>query len=125
MLISNRKANINPEALSYFGKANFKRRMKNHKEAIEDYTKALELYPNFAEAYYKRANVKVTLGDNEGALKDYNKAIEIDPNLAEAYNNRGILKLKLGNENGANLDFLQAGMLGYVRAYDVNKDLCL
>ncbi len=125
MLISNKKINIDPEALSYFSLANFKRRMKYYKEAIENYTKAIDLYHNFAEAYYKRANVKINMGDYQGALEDYDSAINIDPNLAEAYNNRGTLKLKLGDEDGANIDFLQAGMLGYIKAYDVNKDFCL
>jgi tetratricopeptide (TPR) repeat protein len=123
-MITKKENGINSEALEYFSRGNFKRRIKNLKDALSDFDKAIELYPSFAEAYYKRGNVKILLGDNEGAIRDYDKAIELDPNLAEAYNNRGITKIKSGDENGGNLDFLKAGMLGYFKAYDVNKEFC-
>lgn len=116
---------INSKALEYFSRANFKKRSKNYKDALSEYDKAIEICPDFAEAYFKRGNVKILLADTEGALEDYNKVIEIDPNFAEAYNNRGLLKAKTGDENGGNLDFIQAGLLGYFKAYNVNKEYCL
>jgi tetratricopeptide (TPR) repeat protein len=123
MLIE-KKIKINAEALKYFSIANFKKRSKQYKDALANYDKAIKAFPKFAEAYFKRANVKILLLDNEGAIEDYNKSIELNPNFAEAYNNRGLAKISSGDNDGGNLDFLQAGMLGYFKAYDVNKQYC-
>jgi len=123
-MLTQQKININSQALEYFSRGNFKKRIKNYKDAISDFNKAIELYPSFAEAYFKRGNVKNLMEDFEGAISDYSKAIELDPNLAEAYHNRGLTKFKSGDEQAGNLDFLKAGMLGYMRAYDVNKEFC-
>jgi tetratricopeptide (TPR) repeat protein len=123
MLLQN-KLNINSQALELFSRGNFKKRAKNYKDALFDFTKAIELSPSFAEAYYKRGNIKNLMGDYSGAISDYNKAIDLNPNLAEAYHNRGLTKFNSGDEQAGNLDFLKAGMLGYLRAYDVNKEYC-
>lgn len=64
----------------------------NFKSAIENYSFALSLSPNYAIAYCNRGKAKKELKDFEGALADYNKAIEIDPNLFEAYLNRSVIK---------------------------------
>lgn len=123
-MLSQNKLNTNSQALAFFSRGNFKKRVKNYKEALSDFNKAIELYPSFAEAYFKRGNIKNLMGDFEGAISDYNKAIEFNPNLAEAYHNRGLTKFKAGDEQAGNSDFLKAGVLGYIRAYDVNKEFC-
>ena len=45
--------------------------------AIKDYTKAIELNPNYAEAYYNRGNAYYKKGEFDTAIKDYTKAIEL------------------------------------------------
>ena len=40
------------------------------KLAIEDYTKAIELKPNYAEAYYYRGGAFLRLGEREKAKQD-------------------------------------------------------
>ena len=45
--------------------------------AIEDYTKAIELDPNYAEAYANRGCAKEELGDKEGAIADWQKAADL------------------------------------------------
>ena len=47
---------------------------ENYAEAIEDYTKAIEIDPNNVFAYRLRADAKRKLGDNEGADEDDRKA---------------------------------------------------
>ena len=47
--------------------------------AIADYTKAIEISPEFADAYVGRGIVYQAGGDRERAIADYSKAIEIKP----------------------------------------------
>lgn len=83
-----------------------------HHEAIELFTKAIELKPGFAHAYTYRGSAKFDIGDWDGAYDDYSKAIEIDPTYAEPYDFRGRLKLLWYDEEGACEDFKKAFVLG-------------
>lgn len=65
-------------------------------EAVEDFTKAIQLDSKKASGYLGRANALNTLGRYEDAITDYNRAIQIDPKLANAYVNRGIAHSHLG-----------------------------
>jgi tetratricopeptide (TPR) repeat protein len=76
--------------------------------ALADYTKAIELNPNYAFAYNNRGVVKKTNGDLTGALADENKAIELDPNIVEAWYNRGFVKRVKGDLEGALADETRA-----------------
>jgi tetratricopeptide (TPR) repeat protein len=61
-------------------------RMKrlNIKEAIKDYTKAIDLNPNIQyQDYLDRGKAKYIIQDYEGAKKDFSKSIEIEPNSLE------------------------------------------
>ena len=46
----------------------------NHKLAIEDYTRAIELKPDYAEAYYNRGGAFLRLGEREKAKSDLTTA---------------------------------------------------
>ena len=56
-------------------------------EAIEAYTKAVSLKPDFAEAHNNLGISYRNLGKLEEAIEAYNKALSIKPDYAEAYNN--------------------------------------
>jgi len=58
-------------------------------EAIAEFSKAIELDPDYAPAYNNRGDAYSEKGQHDVAIADYDKAIELDPNYAEAYNNRG------------------------------------
>jgi len=72
--------------------------------AIADYSKAIELKPDFADAYYNRGLAEqakaftfggrqgTTRSELDGAIADYSKAIELKPDFADAYYNRGKAK---------------------------------
>jgi tetratricopeptide (TPR) repeat protein len=62
--------------------------------ALDDYSRAIKLNPEFAEAYNSRGSAKVALGDLHGAIEDFNTAIKLNPNFAEAYNGRGSARLR-------------------------------
>ena len=54
-------------------------------QAISDFTKAIEISPDFAVAYYNRGLAYFKQGNFSQASSDYNKAVEIDPNFKDAY----------------------------------------
>ena len=87
----------------YISRGTFKEH-ESCEDAIEDYTKAIEIDPNYHFAYFNRARVKYELGDYQGAIDDYSKIIEINPNHAFAYSNRARVKRKLGDNEGADED---------------------
>ncbi|HWT02073.1 MAG TPA: tetratricopeptide repeat protein [Pyrinomonadaceae bacterium] len=57
--------------------------------AIQNFSAAIELDPQVADAFYFRGNAYANQGDLERAVEDYTRAIELDPRHADAYFNRG------------------------------------
>lgn len=70
-------------AVDYFnsGVANY--RKGDYRGAIQDYSKAIEIKPDLAEAYLNRGIAKSQLGDKNGACLDLSKAGELG--YADAY----------------------------------------
>jgi tetratricopeptide (TPR) repeat protein len=64
--------------------------LKKYQEAINDYTQALEIEPNYLNALYGRGKAFKELKKYQEAVIDYTKVIEIDPNYNEAYVYRGV-----------------------------------
>ncbi|TAN61398.1 tetratricopeptide repeat protein [bacterium] len=77
-------------------------------DALEDYTKAIELEPNYPGTYINRGNTYNTLGNYEKAVADFNSAVNIDAKQSYAYNNRSFSYLRLGNFGQAKEDALTA-----------------
>ena len=92
----------------YFDSGFAKQTKGDFDSAIADYTKAIELKPDFAAAFDKRGNAKSDKGDLDGALADYTKAIELKPDFAGAYNNRSNAKQANGDLAGAIADCSKA-----------------
>jgi tetratricopeptide (TPR) repeat protein len=65
-------------------------------EAIEHYQKALEIYPDYAEADNNLGTVFLNQGRLDEAAEYYHRALEANPSFAEAHNNLGILLAKQG-----------------------------
>lgn len=88
--------------------------------AIEYYTKAIELNPEFSLAYFSRASAYSNLGWYEEAIIDYTRAIELSPEFAMLYGNRGAVYNELGRYEEALVDLNKAIELdpGYVNAYN-------
>jgi len=81
----------------------------NYDGKIHDYSKAIELNPNFAVAYFNRGLSYAKLGGKSNeAFNDYNKAIELNPNFAAAYNNRGRIYSFQGKYDKAISDYSKA-----------------
>jgi serine/threonine protein kinase len=78
--------------------------------ALDNYNKAIELNPKYADAYRNRGTLKFgQFDDLSGALADYSKAIELDPQCDSSdYNNRGMVKENLHDISGALSDYSKA-----------------
>lgn len=90
-----------------------------YKEALDAFNKAIELYPQFAEAYGGRGMAYSELGNYQQAINDYNKAIQLNPH-AFAYSNRGDAYSELGNHQQAINDYNKAIQLNpqYAATYN-------
>lgn len=81
---------------------------QRYDEAIEAFSKAIEIIPGDYQAYNSRGVVRALKGDFDRATDDYNKALEIRPRYAEAYNNRGYARTQKGELQAALDDFSNA-----------------
>lgn len=55
-----------------------------YREAIEDFSIALQYSPRVAEAYFERGQAYLKIGNNETATKDFEMAIQLNPQYDEA-----------------------------------------
>ena len=80
--------------------------------AIEDYTEAIALNPEFAEAYYQRGLAYSKKSEIELAIVDYTQAIALKPDYADAYYHRSKAWLHLGETEKAKADMQTASNIG-------------
>ena len=88
-----------PDAEEYISRGVEAGQQGQYSDAIENFTKAIELKPDYAEVYYDRGLAYHSLvyhslaylskGEYAQAIQDYTKAIELKPDYAEAYHARG------------------------------------
>jgi tetratricopeptide (TPR) repeat protein len=80
----------------------------NHKQAIEAYSRAIELDPKYARAFIFRGIAYAFLGNYRQAIKDYDRAIELDPKDAYSWGARGTAYSALGDNRQGIKDFDKA-----------------
>jgi tetratricopeptide (TPR) repeat protein len=104
----------------YYQSGNVKYDRGDYQGAIADYTRAIELNPNFDKAYFNRALAKHDLGDYSAAIADYSKSLKILPNNPKTYYSRGLSKDNLGDYSAAIADYNRAIALNpnYADAYN-------
>ena len=119
------QAAVAQSADHYLNRGVTKYRLRDYQGAIADYTRAIEINPQYADAYYNRGTIKGRdLGDTQGAIADFSKAIQIDPQDASAYYNRGIAKYQKRDLKGACADWREASSLGHKGAAGGVRDHC-
>jgi tetratricopeptide (TPR) repeat protein len=80
----------------------------SHAEAIAEFSRAIELKPDYRDAWYGRAAAYANLGQRDKAVADSSRAIELDPKLAAAWNLRGRTYGNLGECDKAVVDLSRA-----------------
>ena len=81
---------------------------EKHTEAIDSYSKAVDLVPNFFEAIDNRAFCKMDLGLWTEAIQDFQGSLEVNPKSLLAEFSIGECYLKLGNFQKAKEQFEKA-----------------
>jgi Flp pilus assembly protein TadD len=83
--------------------------LKNHNypAAIQSFTRAISLRPDYVGAYRNRGLAHQRLAQNVLAIKDYSEAIRIRPEDAFSYRGRGICLARLNEDDRALADFNQ------------------
>ena len=94
--------------IDYAGQGNFS-------QAVSEYTKAIEIDSNFADAYYNRGIAYYNQRNLPQAISDFTKVIEINPNYAKAYCNRGVAYDDQGN--------FSQGISDYTKAIEIDPNL--
>jgi tetratricopeptide (TPR) repeat protein len=96
----------------------------NFDQAISEYTKAIDINPNYAKAYDNRGVAYAKEGSLSRAIADFTMAIANNFNDAEAYNKRGHAYDNQGNLTQAVFDYSQAIRINplYAKAYN-NRSL--
>ena len=95
-------------ATQYFDRGNKLIYAGNYSEAVDEYSKAIELNPNYALAYLNRGAAYQDLKQYSYAIRDYTRAIEINPVDADAYYNRGSVYDEMGQYSEAIQDLDKA-----------------
>lgn len=98
----------NLSAGKYFLNGVAKHKTHDYIGAIQDYTKAIEINPEFIEAFSNRGIAHKQLKNYRGAIEDFTKCIQIKPNIASLYSNRGAVKNELHDFIGAMADYVIA-----------------
>ena len=91
----------------WFQSGNKYLRQRNHKAAIKDYNRAIDLNPEFTKAYLNRGHAKSNSGKHEEAIMDFDQVIKLDPGHIDAYFMRGIAQFFLEKFKEAITDFGQ------------------
>jgi len=77
--------------------------------AITDFSTAITVWPQFAEAFHNRGIAYYRRGELEKALRDYNRALQLKSvKLPSAYTNRGLTFFHLGRMAEALADYQTA-----------------
>lgn len=96
--------------------------LNKKEQALNDYNKAIELEPYFAQYIFDRAYFHQVIGRNKEAIVDYNLVIKIEPEDYIALTNRGEAYYALGDKKKALQDFKSAVKYDYQEAINnLNK----
>ncbi|MEI6286943.1 MAG: tetratricopeptide repeat protein [Bacillota bacterium] len=103
----------------YFDKGVEAYNRNDYVRAIVEYSHAIKLQPEYAEAYNNRGEAYYAKGQHDLAIADYSQAIKLKPYNYESLNNRGVVYRIKGQYDLSIIDHSQAIELraDYAKAY--------
>ncbi len=96
---------INPHPWVYYNRGVARLKTGDNQGALDDFTEALRLKPNYVNAYNNRGVVRLQRGDYKGAIDDFTEGLRFNPDDATAYLNRGSARAAMGNYQEAIADY--------------------
>ncbi len=91
-------------AQQFIDRANVKAETYDEDWAIANFTRALSLEPNNADAYYGRATAQTNAENYLGAIEDYDRTIQLEPKKVNAYLDRSKSKQQIYDYLGSLTD---------------------
>jgi tetratricopeptide (TPR) repeat protein len=79
-----------------------------NEQAVQDFTKAIQIMPSLASAYINRGHTYFNLGKLELAIQDYDQAIRLDPKVLAPLYGQGVAYESMGQGDRALADFDKA-----------------
>jgi tetratricopeptide (TPR) repeat protein/serine/threonine protein kinase len=123
-------------AHAYYCRANAYANLRDDKEAVADYSRAIERDQEHILAWFSRGIAHNNLDQLDRAVADFSQAIKLDPKFARAWNNRGVAYHRQGKQQKAVADYSQAIQLdpkfavarsnrgaGYLQLGELNRAL--
>ncbi len=107
----------------YFQEGNKYFDKKEYKKAIDMYSKAIKIKPEYIDAYWKRGISKIQIDSNNSAINDFTRIIEIYP-TGDAYNERGKARYNAKDTTGACEDWFLGCELMNNRSCDLQRINC-
>ena len=104
-------------ALTYFNRGSAYGIADAHDCAIAEYSKAIDLIPNYIAAYKSRAVAYVRKGAYDRAIEDFDKVISLRPDDALTYLSRGMAYL--------NKDEIDRAIEDLSRAIELDPELAV
>jgi tetratricopeptide (TPR) repeat protein len=98
---------ISTAAKLYYNSGNDAADKGNYEEAVKNFSEAIRLAPNYANAYFNRGDAFDEAGEYDKAIADYSEVIRIEQS-ADAYLNRGVVFNKKGEDDLAIADLTEA-----------------
>lgn len=83
--------------------------------AVEDFTRVIELRPDFAEGWNKRATAYYLMGDYEQSLKDCDEVVKRNPHHFGALSGYGLIYVQRGE--------LERALEYFERALEINPNM--
>ena len=94
--------------MAFAGRAKVHAAAGRDDEAIADYTRVIEIDPEYKWALIERGGIQAAAGRNDEAIADHTRAIEIDPEYKWALIERGRVHAAVGRNDEAIADHTRA-----------------
>lgn len=79
--------------------------IRNFEKAVEDFTKSIQMQPDFEGAYFCRGMASHNLEKSIDAIKDFTKVISMNKDNTDAYFMRALIKSNMNDRQGAISDY--------------------